>query len=173
MAVQTILRLGEPGLRVRCTPVSRFRDDRLAALIADLRDTLSDFRLRNGFGRGIAAPQIGGTQRVVFLNTDGEGALLNPKIIRRSRTRMTLWDDCFSFPDLMVKVRRHVRVEVQFQDPAGRTHRLDATGGLAELLQHEIDHLDGILAIDRAVDSRHIVYRHAWLKLGEPRGIPL
>ena len=86
---------------------------------------------------------------------------------------MTLWDDCFSFPDLVVKVRRHVRVEVEYADLHGGRHFLHAEGGLAELLQHEIDHLDGILAIDRAVDPRHILYRDEWLKLGEPGGVPL
>jgi peptide deformylase len=173
VAIQKILRLGHPGLREVCAPVKRSRNDVLVGLVADLRDTLADFRIRNGFGRGIAAPQIGSGQRVVFLDVGREIPLINPRIRRHSRTRMTLWDDCFSFPDLVVKVRRHLRVEVEYQDPAGHPHTLRAEGALAELLQHEIDHLDGILAIDRAVDSRHILYREEWLKLGETKGLPL
>lgn len=72
---------------------------------------------------------------------------------------MTLWDDCFSFPELAVKLKRHVSVEVEYRDTGGKRHVLRARGGLAELLQHELDHLDGVLAIDRAIDTKHIVYR--------------
>ncbi len=77
---------------------------------------------------------------------------------------VTLWDDCFSFPDIMVKVRRALSVDVRYQDPEGRKHTIEATGSLSELLQHEIDHVDGVLAIDRATDSRHIVYRSEYNK---------
>ncbi len=159
MSVQPIAQLGNPILRVRCTPVREFGSDAVREVAIDLRDTLREFRARNGFGRGIAAPQIGKTQRILFINTGEPMPLVNPVIVRRSRTRMTLWDDCFSFPDLVVKLRRNVSVEVTYQDLEGRKHRLEAEGSLAELLQHEIDHLDGVLAIDRAIDSRHIAYR--------------
>ena len=77
---------------------------------------------------------------------------------------MTLWDDCFSFPDLLVKVRRNLSIEVRYQDMQGEKHTLKAGQGLSELLQHEIDHLDGILAIDRAIDSKHIVLRSEYEK---------
>jgi peptide deformylase len=65
-----------------------------------------------------------------------------------------LWDDCFSFPDLMVRVRRHLEIEVEYEDLAGGSHSLVARDDLSELLQHEIDHLDGVLATDRAIDRR-------------------
>jgi peptide deformylase len=159
MSVQPIARLGNPVLRVRCSPVTTFGTDALRRVADDLRDTLGEFRSRNGFGRGIAAPQIESTQRILFVDAGDPMALVNPAIVRRSRTRMTLWDDCFSFPDLVVKLKRSVAVEVTYHDLEGRKHRLEAEGSLAELLQHEIDHLDGVLAIDRAIDSRHIVYR--------------
>lgn len=169
MGIRTILRLGDPLLRVQAAPVRTFRTPELQVLVADLSETLADFRSRSGFGRGIAAPQIGSALRVIFIQAPAPCPMVNPRILRRSRTRMTLWDDCFSFPDLMVKVVRHVRVDVGYQDVTGRPHTLRADGALAELLQHEVDHLDGILAIDRAVDSRHIVYRTEWEKLGTPR----
>jgi peptide deformylase len=158
MAIQSIHQLGDPVLRAACKPVNAFSME-LEAVLGDLRDTLDDFRRRNGFGRGIAAPQVGVTRRVVFVDAGEPLALINPVIVRRSRKQMTLWDDCFSFPDLKVKVKRNLTVTVRYQDPSGRTHRLEAEGPLSELLQHEIDHLDGILAIDRAIDSRHIIYR--------------
>jgi peptide deformylase len=80
---------------------------------------------------------------------------------------MTMWDDCFSFPHLSVKVKRHLSIEVRYQDVEGRKHTLRAEDGLSELLQHEIDHINGILAIDRAIDSRHIIYKteyEKWVK---------
>jgi peptide deformylase len=158
MPAQPIAQLGNPVLRVRSAAVKDFGGS-LPRLAEDLHDTLVDFRSRNGFGRGISAPQIGDTRRVVLIDTGESLTLVNPVIVRRSRTRMTLWDDCFSFPDLLVKVRRALAIEVTYRDLAGTPRRLQAEGPLAELLQHEIDHLDGILAIDRAIDSRHIVYR--------------
>ena len=159
MATRQILQLGNPVLRENCTPVRSFNPDRLEGIVRDLRDTLEDVRHRNGFGRGIAAPQIGVTERLIFVDVGTPLAMVNPVIVRRSRKKMTLWDDCFSFPDLTVKVKRNLAIQVRYQDLQGRRHTLEAGGALSELLQHEIDHLNGILAIDRAVDSRHIAYR--------------
>jgi peptide deformylase len=147
--------------------VKSFGTDCLNALVSDLRETLYDFRERNGFGRGIAASQIGVTERVIFVHIDQPYALVNPVIMKQSRKLMTLWDDCFSFPDLSVKVKRHLSIEVQYQDVEGRKQTLRAEDGLSELLQHEIDHINGILAIDRAIDSRHIIYKteyEKWVK---------
>ena len=167
MSVRTTLLLGNPLLRTRCTKVREFGGPGLGALVEDLRDTLADFRARRGFGRGIAAPQIGDSRRVIFLQVDGPLALVNPVITRRSRTMMTLWDDCFSFPDLLVKVRRSLSIEVRYQDEIGKRHLLKAEGPLSELLQHEIDHVQGILAVDHAIDSKHIIYRSEYEKWRE------
>jgi len=159
MAVREILRLGNPLLRIDCAPVTSFGSGRLAEVVGDLRDTLEDFRKGHGFGRGIAAPQIGVTERVIYIDAGEPVALVNPVVVRRSRRQMTLWDDCFSFPDLMVKVKRTLSIHVRYQDSEGRDHLMEAEGALSELLQHEIDHVHGILAVDRAIDSKHIVYR--------------
>jgi peptide deformylase len=161
VAIQTILQLGHPGLRRRCIQVRDFGSPRMHSIVQHLEDTLGDFRARNGFGRGIAAPQINENARIIFINIDHPIVLCNPHIVTRSRTMMTLWDDCFSFPDLVVKVRRHLSITVRFQDAGGNRQTLKARGAMSELLQHEIDHLDGILCIDRAIDSRHILYRSA------------
>ncbi len=162
-----ILLLGNPILRMKCRRVTDFTHDGVDGIIADLRDTLESFRSAHGFGRGIAAPQIGVSKRIIFINTPSPMALINPEIIRRSRRRMTLWDDCFSFPDLLVRVKRHLGIVVHYSDEHGKRHVIEATAALSELLQHEIDHLDGILAVDRAIDSRHIVLRSEWKKLTE------
>lgn len=159
MAVKEILQLGNPTLRVKCERVRVFNTPAVEETVVDLRDTLYDFKRRRGFGRGIAAPQIGITRRVVFIHVDGPLTLINPVITRRSRGRMMLWDDCFSFPDIVVRVRRHISIEVSYRDISGRKHTLKASGALSELLQHETDHLDGILAIDQAVDTKHIILK--------------
>ena len=70
-----------------------------------------------------------------------------------------LWDDCFSFPDILVKVRRHKRIEISYVDEAGERKNLIAADALSELLQHEIDHINGVLAIDRAISKRDIILR--------------
>ena len=169
MAVQTIRLLGDEILRQRCALVKRFGGSDLKRIAADLNDTLGSFRRSKGFGRGIAAPQIGVPERVLLINIDGPVVFVNPVIRRRSRLMMTLWDDCFSFPDIMVKVRRNAKVEIEYQDLAGTKHSVAVSGDRSELLQHEIDHLDGVLAIDRAIDSRHIVLRSEWEKNMEAR----
>ena len=159
MAVKTILRLGDPTLRKKSAPVKRSETEAARDLVTDLRDTLNDFRSRNGFGRGIAAPQIGVRQRIIFLDVEKPIAMLNPKFIGRSNRMFSLWDDCFSFPDLAVKVRRYHSIRVSYLNEEGEKEFLDARGALSELLQHEIDHLDGILAIDRAISSKHIILK--------------
>jgi peptide deformylase len=133
--------------------------------IADLRDTLDDFRNRRGFGRGIAAPQIGSTLRIIFVHMGALGAIVNPTIIKKSKQTFELWDDCFSFPDILVKVKRHTRIEVSYIDGEGERKTLYAADALSELLQHEIDHINGVLAIDRAVTRKHIILRSEFRRL--------
>lgn len=159
MAVRPIHLLGDPVLRKRCAAVRNVEERAVRTLVRDLRDTLYDFRKRRGFGRGIAAPQIGVTQRIIFIYINEPLTLINPVIVKRSKAMFSLWDDCFSFPDILVKVRRHKTIEVRFTDEKGKRQTLKASGAMSELLQHEIDHLNGFLAIDRAIDSRHIVLR--------------
>ena len=160
MPVREILLLGNPELWHPSAPVGNTKSRETRELISDLAATLSDFRERSGYGRGIAAPQIGVHRRVVFVEIGEAVPMINPKIVRASRDMMELWDDCFSFPGLMVRVRRHVEVDVDYIDEHGAQHIIKARGDLSELLQHEIDHLDGILATDRAIDTRSLALRN-------------
>jgi len=162
MPVREILVLGNPQLWQPAQAVGKVHAPETQRLITDLADTLADFRLRNGFGRAIAAPQVGESRRVLFVNLrDGSEpfALINPRIVRASFDLMELWDDCFSLPNLMVRVRRHVEIDVDFTDQHGVERQLTARNDLSELLQHEIDHLEGILATDRAIDHRSLAMR--------------
>ena len=93
MAAKEILLLGNPVLRTRCKPVRSVRSASTRLAIRNLRDTLHAFRRSRGFGRGIAAPQIGILRRIIYLDCEFRGAMLNPKIVRRSRHTFHLWDD--------------------------------------------------------------------------------
>jgi len=162
MAVRSILQLGNPLLRRRSAPVAEPDSEATAALAADLRDTLLSHRASTGYDRGIAAPQLDQARRVIHVELDGSRTLVNPEITARSEASFELWDACFSYFTIAFPVRRHVLVEVRYQDLEGRDQRIEATGHLAELLQHEIDHLDGVLAIDRVTDVRRICAISEW-----------
>ena len=165
MPARTILLLGNPILHQKCAPVKSVDSEETQAIVNDLRDTLEQFRAQRGFGRGIAAPQIGALRKIIYIDFEFTGPLINPKIIKRSRKKFHLWDDCFSFPDILAYVQRNLSIEVAFVDGQGKRRRLTAKGALSELLQHEIDHLNGILAIDRAIDSKHLTLRSEYEKL--------
>jgi peptide deformylase len=164
MAAREILLLGNPQLWQPSAPVSDIHSRETQEIIRDLSETLQDFRDRQGFGRAIAAPQIGARRRIIFMNAGQPLALVNPAITRASGEQMELWDDCFSFPDLMVRVRRSVEVTVSYTDERGVAREMTARNDLSELLQHEIDHLDGILATDRAIDARSFALRGEVMK---------
>jgi peptide deformylase len=164
MAVADILQLGNPGLRQRAAAVGEPDALAVRTLAGDLQDTLRAHRDRTGYGRGIAAPQLGVLERVIHVDLDGARSLVNPVITARSDETMEIWDFCFSYFSIFFPVRRSVLVEVKYQDPQGRDQGLEATGHLAELLQHEIDHLDGVLAIDLVTDVKRICTLAEWEK---------
>lgn len=169
MAVRKILQLGNPLLWEESAPVERPTSEETGALAGDLDDTLAAFREEHGFGRGIAAPQIGVLKRVIYVRMPDrtfDGPMINPKITWHSDERVELWDACFSLPNLMVRVSRAVKVRVEYFDSAGYVQTLEAEGDLAELLQHEIDHLDGILAVERALSPKSFSTRAEWEKRG-------
>lgn len=175
MAVREILLLGNPLLYRTCEPVSEDELPDLRDAVHDLHDTLHDFRARHGAGRAIAAPQIGVMKRVVYMHlpkpavvqdaTGGNVRLdepvvfFNPRLHDCSDELLELWDDCMSFPDLLVRVRRHRRCRINFRDPNWVEHEWLLEDDLSELLQHEVDHLDGILAVSRAVGPHAFALR--------------
>jgi peptide deformylase len=144
---------------MRCDPVADATSSAVAGTICDLADTLAHWRETTGYGRGIAAPQIGVLDRIVYLHIDRPWPLINPSIIAHSDEFVTVWDGCLSFLSIFCQVPRHAWVTVRYQDLAQRWHELRADGDLSELLQHEIDHLDGILTVDRMTDVRTLCTR--------------
>jgi peptide deformylase len=168
MSVRPILQLGNPLLRQRCMAVADPSSPEIRELVRDLADTLAHWRAETGYGRGIAAPQIGILQRVIFLKLPGAEPwpLLNPEIIRRSAEKIMVWDACLSFLSIFMQVERHREITIRYQTLEGQTIEANASEekDLSELLQHEIDHLDGILAIDRVTDVKTIVTREEFEK---------
>ena len=168
MALRTVLQLGDPGLREKCRAVEDPTTPEIRSLIEDLSDTLAYWRQTTGYGRGIAAPQIGVNLRVIFLRLPGEGPwpIVNPVITERSPERMIVWDACLSFLSIFMQVERHREVRVRYQDLQGQSKEIRAgeERNLSELLQHEIDHLDGILAVDRITDMRTLCTREEFEK---------
>lgn len=160
MAAQRIRQLGDPLLRAISVAV-----DPRHATFDDLRDTLHEFRREHGFGRGISAVQIGRLERLIYLEMDGVAySLINPEFVSLSEATFELWDDCFSFPGLLVRLHRSQSCALGYHRPDGTRYELHASGALSELLQHEMDHLDGILAIDRAMGRDSLITRPEWLR---------
>jgi peptide deformylase len=168
MSVKTILQLGNPLLRQAAVAVADPTARDIHNLIRDLADTLAHWRAETGYGRGIAAPQLGVLQRVIFLQLPGAEPwpLVNPEIIARSNEKIIVWDACLSFLSIFMQVERHREITVRYQSLNGERHEFEAGDdrNLSELLQHEIDHLDGILAIDRIVDMKTICTREEFEK---------
>ena len=168
MPVKTVLQLGDPLLRQKAAAVQNPAAPDVHALVQNLADTLAHWRSTTGYGRGIAASQLGVLQRVIFLQLPGAEPwpLINPKIIERSEEKIIVWDACLSFLSIFMQVERHRQVTIRYQNLNGNTLEFAAGDdrNLSELLQHEIDHLDGILAIDRVVDTKTICTREEFEK---------
>ena len=168
MPIRPILQLGNPLLRQRAVTVADPTAPEVQALVQDLADTLAHWRSETGYGRGIAAPQLGELKRVIFLKLPGAEPwpLINPQIIGSSKEKIVVWDACLSFLSIFMQVERHGQVTVRYQTLQGETREFEAEDDrkFSELLQHEIDHLDGILAIDRVVDVKTICTREEFEK---------
>ena len=168
MAIRTVLQLGDPGLREIACRVEDPAAPEIRAIVEDLSDTLAYWKSTTGYGRAIAAPQIGAGVRVIFLQLPGAEPwpLANPEIIERSKEKIVVWDACLSFLSIFMQVERHRDIAVRYQDLQGEWHQIQAgeERNLSELLQHEIDHLDGILAVDRITDIRTMCTREEFEK---------
>jgi peptide deformylase len=153
MAIKNILLLGNPLLYEKSEPVLTEEIPALLPKIELMFDTVIDFRNKYGAGRAIAAPQIGVLKRIICLNTDKRVAMINPELSNLSAEMFEIWDDCMSFPNLLVKVMRHKKLTISFYDLNWKRQIWHLEDDIAELIQHEYDHLDGILATQKAIDS--------------------
>jgi peptide deformylase len=154
MAVNDILLLGNPLLYKKSTPVALEEMNELLPKVHLMFETILDFQKKYGVGRAMPAPQIGLLKRIICLNMDKPVAMFNPELSDLSEELFELWDDCMSFPNLLVKVRRHKSLTLTFYDLKREKQVWHLQDDLAELIQHEYDHLDGILATQRAIDNK-------------------
>ena len=146
MTVRDLHLLGSPVLRQKAAPVAAV-DDAVRQLVEDLFETMRAAR-----GVGLAANQIGVARRVAVVDVGEEDppplVLINPVIVERAEETETAEEGCLSIPDIFGDVKRPVRVVVEALDVNGQPQRIDAAGYKARAIQHEIDHLDGILFLD-------------------------
>lgn len=165
MAIKNVLKLGNPMLRAESKKINSFGED-TKIIIDDLKDTLLSLQEEKNIGRALAAPQIGYLKKVIFANLpEREIVLINPKIKWKSDEKFMVWDSCFSFDiAFFVKISRHKKIELSYQNEEGEEITKTFEGDLAELFQHEIDHLSGILATDHLEDNKNIIMREEWEK---------
>lgn len=145
MALRNIRRQGDPVLRKKAVPVARF-NEQLHRLLDDMVETMIKAQ-----GAGLAAPQVGISKKIIVLRDEDKILeIINPEITESEGESIDI-EGCLSFPGLYGEVPRSARVAVSGQDRAGHEIRISGEGFLARVLQHEIDHLHGILFIDRAL----------------------
>jgi peptide deformylase len=145
-AMSFIRRLGDPVLKSHATPVDRF-DDSLRSQISRMAGIMGD-----AFGLGLAAPQLGVSQRVLVYRVGPDAplvVLVNPEFEWHSDEKETFEEGCLSIPGITVDVDRAVHVRVHALDEEGEKRSVEASGLEARVIQHEIDHLDGVLILDR------------------------
>ena len=157
--VRKILLLGSEELYETSDPVTESDLPLLDGWVRDLHDTLLDYREHYGAGRAIAAPQIGVKKRLIYMLVDRPYVIVNPVLSFPDGETFELLDDCMSFPGLLVRVRRYRRCVLDYTDERGEAVRLELSGDMSELIQHEYDHLDGILATMRAVDNKSLYFK--------------
>lgn len=168
MAVLPILRMGHPNLRKksRNLALSEIKSPTIQKLIADMRETM-----KAADGVGLAAPQVDFNYRLAViefdqyntryadLGTQGFTIFINPKIKLLSTEEAGFWEGCLSVPGLRGFVNRPQKIEVEYLDENAEAHKLVAEGFLATVLQHEFDHLDGVLYIDRIKDTKLLAFQ--------------
>ena len=155
--IKEILTLGDPRLYETSDAITPDEKDAVAGWVTDLHDTLMAYREKYGAGRAVAAPQIGVFKRLLYAYMDRPYVFINPVLTFPDDETYILLDDCMSFPGLMVRVERHRRADIAYLDEEFNPQTMHLEGDFSELLQHEYDHLDGILATMRAVDNKSFV----------------
>jgi peptide deformylase len=166
MAVLRIAKMGNPILSKVAEPVADPTAPEIRRLAADMQETLEDIG-----ASGLAAPQVFVSKRVVVYRIiaaripEGSGlvprpwtVMINPVITPKSNAATPVWERCLSVPGLHGKVPRHLHIEIAYQDLDGKTHRHEARSSWAALLQHECDHLDGVLFPMRMTDLSLLAY---------------
>ena len=154
-----ILLLGDLRLYEIAEKVKKEELESLKPVFTDMFDCIKAIRRDYGFGRAIAAPQIGVRKRLICILTDRPYVIINPALEFLGDDTMELMDDCMSFPNLLVRVRRYRHCILHYRDENWLEQTMRIDDDMAELIQHEYDHLDGILATMRAIDNKSFVMK--------------
>lgn len=154
-----LLQLGNPLLYQVCEPVQQHELRCVSEWVSDLDNVMNEIRAKYNFGRAIAAPQLGIMKRLFYMNIDKPIVFINPVLTDLSEEQFEVWDDCMCFPNLLVKVSRHKSVTINYLDSNWNPQSLSVKDDLSELIQHEFDHLDGILCTMRAIDNQSFKWR--------------
>lgn len=151
--IYRVLHFGEKPLRKDCEPIEEITDE-IRTLVDDMIESMHEAN-----GVGLAAPQIGKNIRLTVIDI-GEGplVLINPTILKKSG-KETCDEGCLSFPGLSEKVERAVKVVAEATDEEGNLYEVEAEGLMARAIQHELDHLDGVLFVDRISKARKLQIR--------------
>ena len=149
--IKELLKLGNPKLYEISSPITEEDLKDVPEWVTDLHDTLMEYRKIYGAGRAVAAPQIGIQKRLLYMFLDKAYVFINPVMEFPDDEMYELLDDC-----MIVKVRRYRRAVIKYFDMDMKPQVMELEGDLSELLQHEFDHLDGILATMRAVDNKSL-----------------
>ncbi|MCP3892877.1 MAG: peptide deformylase [Desulfobulbaceae bacterium] len=170
MSIQKIYQYPEPVLRKETEIITAF-DEKLAHLVEEMVETMYDAP-----GVGLAAPQIGQSLKLIVVDTSRDSeedqqqqqhmVIINPQIIKHEGSQVDE-EGCLSVPELTAKVNRHKKITVTYQDLTGKEHELTTEDRFAVVLQHEIDHLNGILFIDHLSPLKRSLYKKKvkkWLK---------
>ncbi len=173
MAVRKIIRMGHPTLRQQARPLTddELKNPEIGRLVNDMIDTLND-----SGGIGLAAPQINEPVRLAIIEIPGGPSrygeippmpltvFVNPRVVIADPAPAGYWEGCLSVPGLRGFVERPQHVRVTYQDLDGATHALELKDFLATVFQHEFDHLDGVLYIDRLRDPTKLVFEEEYLR---------
>lgn len=155
MAIRKLRYDGDPILAKRASEVEEI-NDRIKELVDDMFETMYKYN-----GVGLAAPQVGVSRRVLVIDTEEPGekmAMINPEIIEFGKKTEWMHEGCLSFPGLSAKVLRHTFVKAKALDKNGKEFTVEAVGLLAQAIQHEVDHLNGIVFTDLADPDSYYVY---------------
>ena len=163
MVIKDVLLLGNPKLREKSVDEIDFNED-LNTNLKDLKDTLTYLQKTKKIGRAIAAPQIDILKKIIYFQLPNKSFyMINPIIKWKSEEIMDVWDSCFSFDiAFFVEIQRYRKIRVDFQDMNGNWNTEDFSDDLSELVQHEVDHLYGVLATDYLKDGKKIIMRSEW-----------
>lgn len=177
--IRPICRMGNPILRKKAMEVPKtfLKTDEFSQLVADLRDSMKHYG-----GIGIAAPQIGVAQQVAIIELEGFNrygeevnlpftVFINPRIEELSDETQGFWEGCLSVPGLRGYVERPKKIKVEYLDHRGDNQVLVAEGFLATVIQHELDHLHGVLYVDRVKDSKQLSYQEEFEQFIQERTI--